>query len=49
MGMAGERHGHGMLCVNRPLDSPYVISDGRFCQEPVRVPLADRIFSLATF
>jgi hypothetical protein len=20
-GMAGERHGHGMLCVNRPLDS----------------------------
>ena len=22
-GMAGERHGHGMLCVNRPLKSVY--------------------------
>jgi len=31
------------------LGSPYVISDGSVFQQPVRVPLADRNFSLATF
>ena len=23
--MAGERHGHGMLCVNRPLELPLLL------------------------
>ena len=27
-GMSGERHGHGMLCVNRPLDGPEPVCQG---------------------
>ena len=28
--MAGERHGHGMLCVNRRLNDPESFEEGRW-------------------